>query len=211
MGYPIFIVGLAAAVSLVSFRFHYPATLKKMSVLWVFNFAVDLAGNIIKSLGFINLWLYNILFCIMFMGIAYLYREPIQSKHIRAGIRWFHILFPVLIVADTIFMGIKELLSVAIVVGSVFIIFLAAAYFRQLYLSEETEPITRDPWFWFSFGFLVHFGGTTPFLGMLNYLSKLHPGLTGFYYYHFCNNFTVIMNLLIIAGFLCMRKYQKSR
>ena len=98
-----------------------------------------------------------------------------------------------------------------IVGGGIFMIFLVAAYFRQLYLSEETESITRDPWFWFSFGFLIHFGGTVPFLGMLNFLWQHYKVFTSFYYIYFSNSFTLMLNLLIITGFLCRRNYQRSR
>jgi hypothetical protein len=115
-----------------------------------------------------------------------------------------------LIVAETIFYGISDLQTGVIVAGSVYMVFLAASYFRQLYHSEESEPITRDPWFWFSFGFLIHFGGTVPFLGMLNYLWRHYPEYTRFYYTYFSNTFTVLLNLLIIAGFLCRINYQKS-
>src|SRR5882757_3580570 len=97
---PIYIVGLAAAVSLLSFRFHYPDAMKKLSLLWVFNFAVDLAGNITKHLGIKNHWMYNILFWVMFMTLPYLYHQQIQSKTVRIGIRWFYILFPMLVTAE---------------------------------------------------------------------------------------------------------------
>lgn len=210
--FPLVVVALAAVTSLISFRNNYPDTLKKLSVLWVINFLFDLAGHIVKHYRMQNHWIYNILFWIMFMSLAYIYYPQIHNKHVRTCIRWFCILFPVLIIAETIFFGIEFLQSGVLVGGSIFMIFLAAAYFRQLYLSEESEPITRDPWFWFSFGFIIHFGGTTPFLGMLIYLWRHYPTFTSFYYTYVSNNFTILLNILIITGFLCRRNYhQKSR
>jgi hypothetical protein len=208
--FPLLIVGLAAATSLISFRNNYPVVLKKMSLLWVTNFFVDLTGHIIKHYGIKNHWLYNIFFWIMYMVLAHLYDQQIQNKYVHSSIRWFYLLFPLLVVAESIAVGINDLQAVIIVTGGIFMIFLSACYFRQLYLSDESERITRDPWFWFSFGFIIHFGNTTPFLGMLNYLWRHYPEFTNFYYLYFCNSFTILLNILIITGFLCRRNYQKS-
>ena len=208
---PTFVVGIAAAVSLVSFVYHYPEPLKKLSLLWMLNFGVDIAGLVTKNMGIKNHWLYNMYFWIMYLVLAYLYGTQIQNKKVRQSIRWFYWLFPALVVVQTVKSGIQDLQPMVIVGGGVFMIFLVAAYFRQLYLSEETEPITRDPWFWFSFGFLIHFGGTVPFLGMLNFLWQHYKAFTAFYYVYFSNSFTVILNLMIITGFLCRRSYQRSR
>lgn len=209
--FPITVVGLAAATSLISFRYDYPIALRQLSILWVFNFFADLAGYITRALDIRNLWIYNIDFWVLYMGLAWLYRQQIISRRISAAAGIFCILFPLLVVADVIVFGINDLQTVIIVAGGAFIVFLAAAYFRQLYISEDTERITRDPWFWFSFGFLIQFGGTLPFLGMLNYLWHHYPRFTRFYYLYFSNMFTILLNLLIIAGFLCRRDYQKSR
>jgi len=207
---PLLLVGLAAAVSLLSFRYGYPAALKKLSVLWVINFGVDLAGHITRHYNIRNHWLYNMYFWIMYMTLAHLYDTQIQNKYVHRSIRWFIILFPLLVIAESIAYGIKDLQSMVIVAGGVFMIFLAAAYFRQLYLSEDTAQITRDPWFWFSFGFLIHFGGTVPFLGMLNYLWENYKTFTRIYYLYFSNSFTILLNILLIVGYLCRRNYQKS-
>jgi len=208
---PTFVVGIAAVVSLVSFVYYYPAPLKKLSLLWVLNFCVDIAGLVTLNMGLKNHWLYNIYFWIMYLVLAYLYGTQIQNKKVRQSIRWFYVLFPALVIVQTIKSGIDDLQPMVIVGGGIFMIFLVAAYFRQLYLSEETEPITRDPWFWFSFGFLIHFGGTVPFLGMLNFLWQHYKTFTSFYYVYFSNSFTLMLNLLIITGFLCRRNYQRSR
>jgi hypothetical protein len=209
--FPLVFVGLAAATSLVSFRNNYPDALKKLSVLWVINFCVDLAGHITKHYHIKNQWLYNIYFWIMYLALAYLYDRQINNKYVHFSIRGFYVLFPLLVAVESIVFGVKDIQTIMIVAGGVFIIFLSACYFRQLYLSDENEQITRDPWFWFSFGFIIHFGGTTPFLGMLNYLWSHYKEFANFYYLYFSNSYTILLNILIITGFLCRRNYQKSR
>ena len=208
---PLVIVGLAAMTSLISFRYDYPDTLKKLSVLWVINFCFDLAGHIIYYSDAPNLWLYNIYFWIQFLALAWLYDKQIANKYVRRSIRLFLVVFPLLVAGDSMVSGIGDLQTIVIVAGGVFMIFLAASYFRQLYLSEETETITRDPWLWFSCGILIQFGGTTPYLGMMNYLNKQYPEFSHYYYLYGSNSFTTLLNFLIIVGYLCRRNYQKSR
>jgi len=209
--FPLFVVGLAAAISLRSFRYHYPVALKQLSLLWVLIFFIDLAGHIIKAYQVNNHWLYNIYYWLQYLSLPYLYYQQIQNQYIRNIIRVFYIAFPVFVLVDSIFIeGIVNLQSLIIVIGGIFIIFLAAAYFRQLYISEENEKITRDPWFWFSFGFIINFGGTVPFLGMLNYLLEHYRPFTRFYYLYFSNSYVILLNVLIIAGYLCRTHYQES-
>jgi hypothetical protein len=208
---PIVVVGLAAATTLLGFRYHYPITLKMMSVLWLFNFLVDLAGHVTRHLEIKNHWLYNINFWIFFISLSYLYSRQIESNVIRFIIRGFYVVFIIAVVIKSVSSGIEDLQTDIVVLGGSFIIFLSAAYFRQMYKSEDNEKITRDPWFWFSFGFIINFGGTVPFLGMFNYLWKYYPEFTESYYLYFSNSFTILLNILIITGYLCRINYQKSR
>jgi len=116
-----------------------------------------------------------------------------------------------LVITESIVSGVTRLQTVMLVTGSLFMIFLSASYFRQLYLSEENEMVNRDPWFWFSFGFILYFGCTVPFLGMFNYLWANYKEFTNFYYLFFCNSFAILLNVLIIIGILCRKNFQKSR
>jgi hypothetical protein len=209
--FPLVVVGCAAAVSLISFRRHYTPALRILAVFWVFNFCVDLCGHITKYYGVKNHWLYNIYFWLMYLVLAYLYDGQVKNKYVHWAIRAFYLVFPLLVLAESFVSGIGKLQTMMLVAGSIFMIFLAAAYFRQLYLSEDNESVARDPWFWFSFGFILYFGCTVPFLGMLNYLWGHYQEFTNFYYSYFCNSFAILLNLLIITGFLCQRNFQKSR
>jgi hypothetical protein len=208
---PISVVGLAAATSLLSFRYNYTVSLKMFSILLVFNFLADLAGNITKLLEIKNHWLYNISFWIYFVSLAYLYGRQIESNIIRYIIHGFYVLFAIIALTESIKSGIEELQTNIFVLGGSFIIFLSTAYFRQLYISEDNEKIARDPWFWFSFGFIIYFGGTVPFLGMFNYLLKNFEDFANFYYLYFSNSFAILLNIFIITGYLCRRNYRKSR
>lgn len=207
----LFVFGAAATCSLIGFRYHYPINLKRLSILWVILFLLDVYGNILGRTGR-NHWLYNVFNWIWYASLAYLYYHQLQSQFIRRIIRLFLVAFPLFVVADSIFIeGIVQLQSLVIVLGGGFVVFMAAAYFRHLYLSEETENIQNDPWFWFSFGFIVYFaGGSVPFLGMLNYLNESAVKFARIYYSYVYLSFTILLHLLILTGFLCRRNYYRK-
>jgi hypothetical protein len=96
-----------------------------------------------------------------------------------------------------------------VVVGGSFVMILALAYFWELLVSTENESITRDPFFWFSFGLIVFYGGTIPFMGMLNYLSERFYDFTVLYQLYIFNGFIIFLNSLILVGFLCRKTFQK--
>lgn len=174
-------------------------------------FAVDIAGYITQLMDIRNHWLYNIRDPFLYLALTYIYQLQLRNKLIQKIIRVFYISFPIFVIINSHFIqGIVSLQTLTFVVGGSFITFLAGAYFWQLYVSEESEKITYDPFFWFSFGFLLYFGCTLPFLGMLNYLWELSQEFTIFYHTYISVAFSMLLNILIIVGFLCRTNYQKS-
>lgn len=204
------IFGSAAIISLRSFRNNFPTELKLLSVLWVVLFLIDVVGIIMRIRNLNNLWLYNIFGWLFYLPLVGLYYQKIDHPVIRKSIKVFAMLFTLMIVADTFFIeGFRQLQSLVIVVGGTAIIILAAAYLRQLYLSESNESITHDPWFWFSIAFIVYFGGSVPYLGMLNYMWEHYTHFAAVYYFYIYITFTMMMHGLIITGFLCRTNFQK--
>lgn len=205
------IFGAAALISLRSLRKNFPADLKLLSILWVILFLIDVAGIIMKTRNMHNHWLYNIFGWLFYLPLAALYYQKINQPVIRLCIKVFAILFTLMIIADTLFIeGFWKLQSLVIVVGGTAIIALAAIYLRQLYFSDSNEKITRDPWFWFSIAFIVYFGASVPYLGMLTYLWENYRDFAAMYYFYINITFTMVMHCLIITGFLCRTNFQKS-
>lgn len=203
--------GTAAVISLRSFRNHLSADLKWLSLLWVFLFCLDVIGNVLKEKNFNNLWLYNIFGWFFYLPLCALYYTKLHQPAIRTFIKIFAAILATLIVVDTFFIeGFRRLQSLVIVVGGAGIICLAGAYFRQLYVSDSSEKISRDPWFWFSFAFIIYFGASVPYLGMLNYLWEHYKDFAAAYYFYVNISFTIVLHCLIITGYLCRINFQKS-
>jgi hypothetical protein len=208
---PLFFVALAAITSWCSFFYPFPKVLRQFSMLWTFILLVEIAGHLLKQYNIKNHLLYNFQNVVLYLALPFIYQQVLVNSFFKKIIRLYFLIYPVFILVNSIFIqGIDNLQSLNIVVGGSFMLFLAAAYLWQLYSSEDNEKITKDPFFWFSVGFILFFGGTVPFLGMLNYLWKHYQSFTRFYYTYFSNSFVILLNILIIIGFLCRKNLQKS-
>lgn len=205
------VFGAAAIISLRSFINDFPVELKIFSALWVLLFIIDVIGNIMREMNIHNHWLYNIFGWLFYLPLAGLYYRILESAFIRKLVKLFAVIFTLLIIVDSLFIeGVKQLQSIIIVCGGASVTFMAAAYLRQLYISESNEKISRDPWFWFSVALIVYFGASVPYLGMFNYLWEHYEDFAAVYYFYINISFTILLHCLIITGFLCRTNYRKS-
>ena len=207
------LVSLAAAVvvSWRSFLYSFPWPLKLFSIVLTCWLVVQGIAHGMAYAGIRNYWLYNIFNPLYFLATAYIYQLQISSPVIRRIIAWFYGLFILVFVTNTIlFQHITaSYQTLIVVIGRSFIIFLASAYFWQLYNNAGEGKLTSDPFFWFSFGFILHYAATVPFLAMFNYLYGKYPVFTKNYYFYFINSFATLQYFLVIAGYLCRKNSQK--
>jgi hypothetical protein len=208
---PLASLAVAVVVSWRSFRHPFPQALKLFSIVLTFWLFVQIIAHSMAIAGIRNYWVYNIFNPLYFLVTAYIYQQQISSVIIRKIITWFYGLFFIVVLANTIFLQdiISSYQTLTVVIGRSFIIFLAAAYFGQLYNNPGKEKITKDPFFWFSFGFILHFATTVPFLAMFNYLYNKYPGLSENYYFYFINSFATLQYITVIVGFLCKKSFQR--
>lgn len=225
---PLIGIGIAALCSLRAFRPGGTTALRIFSGACLLTFAVELAGHYLRRLGpsdrayhliygttptdeiIQNHWLYNIFTFLYCMILALAFYHQLKGDGVRVIIQFFYVVYTILFLANTLFFqGLTSFQTVLVVTGGAFIMFIAGAYFRELLLSPAHEKITGDPFFWFSFGLIVYFGGTIPFLGMFNLLADKFYDFTVFYQMYFSNGFSIFLSSLIATGFLCRRNYLK--
>lgn len=209
---PLLFIAASAAIGWQSFRPRFPLAVRLFSAAWTLWFLLDAAGHVMAFFGLRNLWLYNLLYVAYFPAVAYAYQHELTNPKIRAAITVFYPLFFLFAGVNTFFVqGLHDLQTATVVAGGTFLIFLSASFFRQLYQSEDNEKITREPFFWFSCGLIICYGGTVPFIGMLNYLVRHFPRFARFYYVYFYDPFFIVLSLLTATGFLCRKLFPKSR
>jgi len=209
--YPVFFSWAASIVALIVFRRRMPLHFKLLLV-FVFLYAfADTAGAIIGSYYRLkNHFLYNLVWGMQYMVIAYFYYHTLQGRIIKRIILIFFALFPTFFLVNAFWIqGFYMLQTYSIVLGGSFMLLFAVAYIWQVYTSTETQSIFRDPVFWFSLAWLFYYGLTAPYLGMLNYLLANFPDFAYDYYIMVIDFSDCLRNLLLIIGFLCNRTATK--
>src|SRR4030095_15424814 len=136
---PLFFIELAAIVSLISFRENFPRSMKMLSLVWLFVFAVEIIGHITGLMGIRNFWIYDIFDIIFLFSLAVIYRMVINTKVIKLLVGIFCVVFPLLAIANIVFIQkLQEYNSLNYLFGGAFMILLVGTYFWQLYASVET-------------------------------------------------------------------------
>jgi hypothetical protein len=203
-------MGLTAMVSLRVYFIEAPPALRMLSQLWMMLFAFEVVGFYTRE-G--NVWIYNLFNFFRFFFLAYIYFQVLERELVRITIQIFYGAFIVFMLINSFFLqGIREFQSLTFVVGGVFVIYLAGAYFWQLLVSPDNEKIMRDPFFWLSFGLVVSLGGSVPFYGMFNYLQKNFYDFTVFYHQFIVTGiFSIFLNVLVMIAFLCRKNYPNPK
>jgi hypothetical protein len=201
----------AGIVALISFRRRFPLHFKTL-LIFVFVYAiVDTTGNVMAAYyGINNHFLYNILYGIQYLVIAFFYYHTLRNTSLRRIILLFFFLFPLFFIVNSCWIqGFYTLQTYSIVLGGSFILLFAIAYIWQVYTSLETQSIFRDPIFWFSLAWLFYYGLNVPYLGMLNYLLKKDPIFALAYYIKVIYFSDCLRSTLLIIGFLCKKTATK--
>jgi hypothetical protein len=186
-----------------------PYPLKFFARVWLVLLCAEVTGHLI-GLYYSNQWFYNILQAAWVMALSHLYFLVLVNRGLKSVIQIFIALFGVFVVMNSLFIqGFTSLQTITYVAGGLFVIFLAGAYFRQLFGSTDNEKITRDPFFWLSFGLIVYFGGTVPFFGMWNYLLQYFLEFTEFYFSYIYKSFSLFLTILVAIAFVCRKDYPK--
>ena len=205
--YPLIFSWAACIVALIIFRRWMPLHFKLLLV-FVFLYAfIDTTGAIIgRYYDISNHFLYNVVWGVQYMVIAYFYYHTLQSRIIKKVIRGFFALFPIFFVINACWIqGFYTLQTYSIVLGASFMLLFAVSYIWQVYTSTETQSIFRDPVFWFSLAWFFYYGLTAPYFGMLNYLLNNDPDFASDYYIWVVDFSDCLRNSLLIIGFLCKK------
>ena len=205
--YPLIFSWAACIVALIIFRRWMPLHFKLLLV-FVFLYAfIDTTGAIIgRYYDISNHFLYNVVWGVQYMVIAYFYYHTLQSRIIKKIILGFFALFPIFFVINACWIqGFYTLQTYSIVLGASFMLLFAVSYIWQVYTSTETQSIFRDPVFWFSLAWFFYYGLTAPYFGMLNYLLNNDPDFASDYYIWVVDFSDCLRNSLLIIGFLCKK------
>ncbi|MGZ5135217.1 MAG: hypothetical protein ACXWCG_08705, partial [Flavitalea sp.] len=152
-------------------------------------------------------WIYNIATIIEFGFYFYIFHRTITSVQLQKVIIWFSFLyFPFAIINVFLIQGIDHFHTNSFLVGSVFLIFLAGAYLRQLLINIEMYNPLRESMFWITTGVLFFYIGSFFYLGFFEYIQQFYPALINIFS-QVVNILNVILYCMYIIAFNVRSKY----
>lgn len=209
--YTIFFVWLAGLAAANSLRKPVSLAFSFFACLIIFITVMETVANIMAFNSHRNHFIFNIFDPINFFMIAYFYYFQLHHPFIKKIILLFLWIFPLLVIINAIFIqSFSNLNTNSYVLGGSFILLLSVAYLWQLYSSDETQSIFRDPVFWISLAYLFYYTISVPYLGMLNYLFAKYPQFTREYYVIVYEGSIIINKILLTTGFLCLKFQTKQ-
>ncbi len=205
--YPTGFVILCGIVALAVFRRSWPTSFKLLAIFTAIYLIGDTIGALMSFNHLKNHFVYNILYSLQFLVIALFYYLHLSRIALKKAILLFFVLFPVFVLVNTLwFQGFYDLQTYSYVFGGCFAILLSVGYLWQLYTSEETHSIFRDPVLWFSLAWLVNFAFTVPYFGMLNFLMINFPDFAYVYYLLVIDISDCLRSILLTIGFIWAAK-----
>jgi hypothetical protein len=204
-------MGIAFLSSLNSFRLDFPLHLKVFSLLLGCDFLVEFAGNfLVRPLHFTtNVPLYNVFMLVEFWTYGWFFRKVLNSPLLKKLIAYYLVLLPIFWVIVVFFVfGIGHWNSYLSIIGSLFTICMAAAFYYQLFTAPDLIRLTISPEFWIATALIIFYACDLPYLGMLNFITgeyrslaeKLVQVLAGL---------NIIMYSLFTLAFLCRTRTMK--
>ncbi len=197
-------IAIAFGCSLIGFKLH-PLHLKLLCLIIGFDLVSELTGLYFYSLIKTNLPVYNIVLLGEFVGYAYFFNIITKNQWLKKLTLIFMIIFPLFwIIAVFILFGFLNWNSYVYIVGSLFIIFFATAYYYELIKGKEIQNLRSSSEFWIATGLIIFFAANLPFLGMYNFLIVNYKDLA--------NSFGSVLRILNIVmyslfayAYLCRR------
>lgn len=205
--YTLLFVWLTCLTAIFVFRKSLPLPYHLFILLIILLAILETIANAIAFFGKMNNhFVWNIIFALQLTILPLFFKFWLHMPASKKLITGYLFIFPVLVLANTIWMqGIYTMQTYTYVLGGSFVLLLSVAYIRELYTDEETHNIFRNPVFWFSIAYLIYFAVFVPYFGMLNYLVKNQLEFATKYYLIIIDATICLYNILLTIGFICMK------
>ena len=199
-----FVLIIAIIVGVCRYRLLIHAGLIWAIPYLLMNFIAETYGIFVKESDY---WIYNIATFLEFIFYFFIFYRALSGSGMRKIILWFSCLyFPFAIVNIVLIQGIHHFHTNSFLVGSVFLIFLAIAYLRQVIMNIEIINPLRQSMFWITTGVLFFYLGSFFYLGFFEYMQEFHSSLIPIFR-QILNLLNVILYFFYIIAFNVRSKH----
>ena len=214
-----FLLYLAAFVlSLTKYRLYYDTILKYLPLVIAYTLLSEILGLMVRDLKDVqivykknyyeyNTAIFNIFDIIYNLYFLYIYRNTINTPVSRKIIDYGSVLFLITCVVNLFIQDfLTEPQNVAIIIGSVFLVYAALTYLLTTIKKDYKIPHTSNLLFWISIGILFFYS-----------IYPINMYILGFEYNFFISHNLSVYHLITIGvlytcyiiGFLLMKRFRK--
>lgn len=189
----------------------------KNQSFYLYIFPVNLAFVLVMELvairlankGVSNVHLYNILSSGQIVFYLWLFNQIIKDGRVRRVLRIAAIVYPVFVLLNK-FLVQKgaQYLSLTVALGSLCIVLAAIYYFYELFQSEKSINLVREPSFWIASGLLFFYSCSFPLFSLLNYFYSPSNTII-FYLMHLSSVLNALLYSSFFIAFICRIKIRK--
>lgn len=180
--------------------------LKRISVFLYFfpfylltTFFVEYLGIWLSNHGQTTTFLYNIFTTFEFMFYFWILKTIISNKKIKTILIYIMVVYPLLVILNMLFLqkGTLQFHTLTYSLGCFIIVAGAIAYFYELFQSDKSTDLVRDPYFWISSGLLFFYSCGYPLFAVTNFFAA--P--TNVFIQNY-NSISSILNILLYSSFI---------
>jgi len=192
---------LLAAIAALSAFF-----LKRISIFFylfpfylIITFFVEASGIWLSNHGQTTTLLYNIFTTFEFMFYFWIMRIIINNIRIRRVLVYIFFIYPLLVVLNMLFLqkGNIQFHTLTYSLGCFIVVGSAIAYFYELFQSDKSIDLARDPYFWICSGLLFFYSCGYPLFAVTNFFAA--PSNVFIQNY---NSISSLLNILLYSSFI---------
>ncbi len=163
------------------------------------TFFVEYLGIWLSNHGQTTTLLYNIFTIFEFMFYFWILRTIITNRKIKNILIYIMIVYPPLVILNMLFLqkGTLQFHTFTYSLGCFIIVASAIVYFFELFQSDMSTDLVRDPYFWICSGLLFFYSCGYPLFALTNFFAA--P--TNVFIQNY-NSISSILNILLYSSFI---------
>lgn len=174
------VLTMAALTAIVSLKRGYSSPVQIIALVVLYTCLVE--WSVLYKAEFssdnTNAQIYNCFMLMQYLAFAHYFQQIIKLHWARKAIQVFLYLYPVFWYLLVFFVfKFSEWNSYVYMIGGVFTIFFAIVYCYELLSAEEPIMLRNCSEFWIAIGLIFFYVCSVPYMGMFNFLAKLHVDL----------------------------------
>ena len=208
--YIVFILLAALTSSLVYFqKTKVPLFLRLFPVYLLVTFTVESAGVWMSYNGITTTTLYNVFTTIEFIYYLWMFSQIIHNRKMKKILNNCLWAYPLAFIINKLFIQTGEQYhTLTAGIGSFLVVLAAIYYFYELFQSEKSVDLKREPAFWLSSGLLFFYSCSFPLFSLINYFYSPSDIIVG-YILSLLSLVNILLYSSFIVAFLCRIRIRK--